>query len=318
MHLRPYRTLLSLVVAAGVLGGAATTAGAAGMSWQGGGQRADAQVTAQQAVAPVPSGRLPSRGLPMPGQGEDTAGQEVEDPQEGVEDAGQAGETATTFTLPASVTAPVFGAATIPGSLATPRAGVQLVAEQNLGGVWTEVGTATTDSAGAFRIATSGGDGRVGTFTVRVRSTDPAVSAAADPAVLVSRRFSDPHQRLTGAQVRTVFLNHGIGTYSSGNCTDRSRSTCTSLEQMRVATVLETIILQERSGCPIVVTGGTEVGHASGTYSHYNGYKIDLRMSPCLTSWVLANGRSIGGSKWTVATTVYYNEQNHWDVQTRP
>lgn len=317
MRLHPRRTLLSLIIAAGVLAGTATTA-TAGTPWQAGDRGMGVGLAAQQAAAPVPAGQLPRKGLPMPGQGDAAPGQSVEDAEQGTGDASQAVDVPTTFTLPAGVTAPVFGAATITGSLATPRAGVRLVAEQNLGGVWTEVGTATTDGAGTFRITTSGGDGRVGTFTVRVRSTDPAVSAAGDSAVLVSRRFTDPHQRLTDAQVRTILVNHGIGTSSSGSCTDRSRSTCTSLEQMRAATVLETITLQEKSGCPLVVTGGTEVGHASGTHSHYNGYKIDLRMSPCLTSWVLANGRSIGGSKWTVGSSVYYNEQSHWDVQTRP
>lgn len=324
MRLHSRRALLSLAVAAGLICGTAVAAGAAtvapapqavvaeapvavdpatGAPLEGRpAQTTDAQTADAQAAAgtaAVPKGKLPERGLRMPGQG------------------GTAGTT-TTVSVPATVSAPVFGAASISGSMATPRAGVQLVAEQQIGGAWTQVGTATTDSTGKFRFSTAGGDGRLGTFTVRIRSTDPSVSAAGDPSVLVTRRFGDPHQKLSDAQVRTVFRNHGLTWWSSGNCSDRSRSNCTSFDQMRASTVTETITLQQKSGCSILVTGGTEVGHAAGTYSHYNGYKIDYQMSSCITSWVLRNGRSIGGSKWTVGSTVYYNERNHWDIQTRP
>jgi hypothetical protein len=31
------------------------------------------------------------------------------------------------------------------------------------------------------------------------------------------------------------------------------------------------ITLKNASGCSINITGGTETGHASGTYSHWNG-----------------------------------------------
>ena len=320
MRLRSRRALLSLVLAVGLVGGTAVAAGAATTvdgtpaEFSGapqpspvpGAQVAAGDVTGTQQPAPattagaqtaavVPSGKLPREGLPMP-----TA-------------------PAGTLTVPATVSAPVFGAAVISGSTGVPRPGVQVIAEQQLGGGWTPIGSAATDGAGAFRISTTSGDGRLGAFTVRVRTADASLSAAGStPAVQVTRRFADPHQRLSDSQVRTIFRNHGLSWRSSGNCTTRSRSNCTSFDQMRASTVTETITLQQRSGCPIVVTGGTEVGHASGTYSHYNGYKIDWQMSSCVTSYVLRNGRSIGGSKWTIGSTVYYNERNHWDVQTRP
>ena len=40
------------------------------------------------------------------------------------------------------------------------------------------------------------------------------------------------------------------------------------------------------SGCAITITGGTEIGHASGTYSHWNGYKVDVRPTTCVSSYI--------------------------------
>ena len=34
------------------------------------------------------------------------------------------------------------------------------------------------------------------------------------------------------------------------------------------------------------VTGGTEVGHADGQYSHYNGYKLDFSLTSGLSSYI--------------------------------
>lgn len=38
--------------------------------------------------------------------------------------------------------------------------------------------------------------------------------------------------------------------------------------------------------CAVTVTGGTEVGHADGTYSHYNGYKLDFSLTSGLSSYI--------------------------------
>ncbi|OZM72855.1 hypothetical protein CFN78_14180 [Amycolatopsis antarctica] len=107
----------------------------------------------------------------------------------------------------------------------------------------------------------------------------------------------------------------GIGISSSGGCSDRQTPTCTSLEQVNSASIAGAKTLKSASGCGLTVTGGTEVGHASGTYSHYNGYKLDFSMSSCLTNYITGNFTSIGGSKWEAPSgNVYFNESNHWDV----
>lgn len=49
------------------------------------------------------------------------------------------------------------------------------------------------------------------------------------------------------------------------------------------------ITLKRSSGCSVNATGGTEVGHASGTYSHWNGYKIDISKYTCVGNYIRNN-----------------------------
>ncbi|WP_405795285.1 hypothetical protein [Streptomyces sp. NBC_01506] len=121
--------------------------------------------------------------------------------------------------------------------------------------------------------------------------------------------------KLSHATASSQLRNAGIGISSSGGCSDRNNPTCTSLEQVNSATIQGAITLKGASGCGLTVTGGTETGHASGTYSHWNGYKLDFSMSSCLTNYITRTFTSIGGSKWqSGAGNIYYNEVNHWDV----
>jgi hypothetical protein len=102
--------------------------------------------------------------------------------------------------------------------------------------------------------------------------------------------------------------SHAI-TGSSGDCRRRSRGDHTSPQHQGAQT------LKSASGCALNVTGGTETGHASGTYSHWNGYKLDFSLSTCLGNYVRGNFTYIGGNKWqSGAGNIYYLESNHWDV----
>ena len=57
-----------------------------------------------------------------------------------------------------------------------------------------------------------------------------------------------------------------------------------------------------------------------GTYSHWNGYKLDVSRTACLTSWVRSTHtyigqRSDGAAQYRAASgNVYADEGNHWDV----
>ncbi len=121
--------------------------------------------------------------------------------------------------------------------------------------------------------------------------------------------------KLSHSQATSKFEAAGITWSSSGGCSDRNTSTCTSFDQVNSATVDGVITLKSASGCSINLTGGTETGHADGTYSHWNGYKVDFSLSNCLENYITGTFTSIGGSKWESGSgNVYYREGNHWDV----
>lgn len=125
---------------------------------------------------------------------------------------------------------------------------------------------------------------------------------------------------VTQAQAESAFRAAGITWSSSGGCTTRSNASCTSFEGLRQTSVDGARTLKSASGCALNITGGTEVGHASGTYSHYNGYKLDFSLSTCLTSYVTntftyVGTRSDGAQLYRSASgNEYAKEGSHWDV----
>lgn len=121
--------------------------------------------------------------------------------------------------------------------------------------------------------------------------------------------------KLTHEQATAMFRSAGITWSSSGGCSDRNKPNCTSFTQLNLSSAQGAQTLKSASRCALNVTGGTETGHASGTYSHWNGYKLDFGLSTCLTNYITKTFTSIGGSKWKSASgNIYYRESNHWDV----
>lgn len=126
--------------------------------------------------------------------------------------------------------------------------------------------------------------------------------------------------KLSQSSAASQLSSAGITWSSSGGCTTRSNSTCTSFDQINQTTVSGVITLKRASGCAVNITGGTEVGHASGTYSHYNGYKVDITKYACVGSYItgtftrIAN-RGDGYPQWRAASgNVYCDEGSHWDI----
>jgi hypothetical protein len=137
---------------------------------------------------------------------------------------------------------------------------------------------------------------------------DP-VATSANGAIVIQAT------KLTHAQATARLRAAGITWSSSGGCSDRNNSTCTSFDQVNLTTIQGAETLKRASGCALNITGGTETGHASGTYSHWNGYKLDFSKISCLTNYIHNNFSSIGGGKWqSGAGNVYFDESNHWDV----
>ncbi|MDH6228287.1 MULTISPECIES: hypothetical protein [Streptomyces] len=141
----------------------------------------------------------------------------------------------------------------------------------------------------------------------------PGTAVAGEPAAAAVTKIS--HSTATA-----MFRDAGIGWTSSGGCSDRNTSTCTSFEQLNLATAQGAVTLRNASGCAMTITGGTETGHASGTYSHWNGYKLDYGLTTCLGNYITGNftriaDRGDGAAQYRSASgNVYARESNHWDV----
>ncbi|MBB5869055.1 hypothetical protein F4553_002434 [Allocatelliglobosispora scoriae] len=125
---------------------------------------------------------------------------------------------------------------------------------------------------------------------------------------------------LTHAQAASQLNAANIGWTSSGNCSNRNNSTCTSFTDIRQTTISGIKTLKTYSGCGITITAGTEVGHAGGTYSHYNGYKLDITKTTCIGNYISNNFTYVGyiagwGYQWrSGAGNLYTDEGNHWDI----
>ncbi|MEU7483500.1 hypothetical protein [Streptomyces sp. NPDC042319] len=126
--------------------------------------------------------------------------------------------------------------------------------------------------------------------------------------------------KLTHSQATTMFRNAGITWSSSGGCSDRNTPTCTSFDQLNQATAQGAVTLKKASGCALNITGGTETGHASGTYSHWNGYKLDFALNSCVSNYVTGTFAYIGvrgdGAPMyrSGSGNIYAKEGSHWDV----
>ncbi|MFI6099798.1 hypothetical protein ACIA8G_29935 [Lentzea sp. NPDC051213] len=121
--------------------------------------------------------------------------------------------------------------------------------------------------------------------------------------------------KYTHAQATAQLRAAGITWSSSGGCSDRNRPNCTSFEQVNQATIAGAKTFKSASGCALNISGGTETGHASGEYSHWNGYKLDYSLSTCVSNYITRTFTSIGGNKWRSGSgNIYFRESNHWDV----
>jgi len=97
---------------------------------------------------------------------------------------------------------------------------------------------------------------------------------------------------------------------------------CTSLEGIRPEVIDGTIDFKNRCDCTVVVTGGTEPGHETGTEDHAAGYKIDIDDNPGLDSYIEENFefvsiRGDGALEYRDPETgaIWAREGTHWDVK---
>ncbi|ESK85108.1 peptidoglycan-binding domain 1 protein [Moniliophthora roreri MCA 2997] len=129
---------------------------------------------------------------------------------------------------------------------------------------------------------------------------------------------------LSQAQAEARLIPQGITASSTGRCTTRSNPSCTSYEGILSGTVDGVVGLKQAAGVSsLTITGGTEVGHAGGPYSHSKGCKVDIRHSSQLdnyikTTFTKMTNRGDGYPQWRDAKgNTYCDEGHHWDVTYR-
>ncbi|MBT2449918.1 hypothetical protein J7F03_23150 [Streptomyces sp. ISL-43] len=155
---------------------------------------------------------------------------------------------------------------------------------------------------------------------INLRRATITVGSIAAATVLALPANAFAVTKMSQSTANSALSSVGVTHSSSGGCTIRSNGTCTSYDQINQATVEGLKTLKTASGCAINVTGGTEVGHASGTYSHYNGYKADINPNTCITNYIRnsftkISTRGDGAERWrSAAGNVYARESNHFDI----
>ncbi|KAG8740205.1 hypothetical protein FRC10_004606 [Ceratobasidium sp. 414] len=135
------------------------------------------------------------------------------------------------------------------------------------------------------------------------------VAASVSAAALDARTG----HHMTQAEAEAALQPYGIKAASSGGCTNKSNPRCTSYDGILSGTIYGVILLYLDTGCPITITGGTEAGHAHGTYSHENGYKVNLRKNDCLNKYLGSFVKPHQCGKDTYGD-LYCDLSNNWDV----
>ncbi|MEV0394813.1 hypothetical protein [Polymorphospora rubra] len=139
-------------------------------------------------------------------------------------------------------------------------------------------------------------------------------------ATVTALGFSTPAHAITHSSATSQLSAAGISWTSSGGCSDRNIPTCTSFDGIRQATITGIITFKRASGCAVTITAGTETGHAGGTYSHWNGYKVDIRLTTCVENYITRSYTYVGyisgwGHQYRAASgNLYTKEGSHWDV----
>ncbi|MDF2705486.1 hypothetical protein AB0C18_30865 [Nonomuraea muscovyensis] len=166
-----------------------------------------------------------------------------------------------------------------------------------------------------------GDGGRHRKVADRRARTATGTARAALPALNLGRvKHRHATVRMSHDHAAKYLLGAGLRYRSTGHCTDRHVNTCTSLDSVRTGTVARIIALKHASDCPIMVTGGTEVGHAPGRFSHGQGYKLDISHNACIDRYIAQHSEPAGvrgdGARLYRAPsgTVYADESDHWDI----
>jgi hypothetical protein len=95
----------------------------------------------------------------------------------------------------------------------------------------------------------------------------------------------------------------------------------TEVGGLREDTIQGVIDFRNQVGTNIILTAGSEAGpHATSTYSHANGYKVDIEDTAAVNNYIQTNytyigQRSDGAAMYNDGSgNIYARESTHWDV----
>lgn len=166
---------------------------------------------------------------------------------------------------------------------------------------------------------------------VMIAAVLAALSASATPPASASG------VRLTHQQAVSKLIVGDVLWTSSGQCDDRTKPYCTSFDGIWSGTIDGVVNFRKGSTCPVVVTGGTEVGHNTTfgyPYTHEQGYKIDISRTTCVTNFIQRYFTYAGlrglvqydkygnayrapmykNSRGDVYADEYWGDNPHWDI----
>ncbi len=156
----------------------------------------------------------------------------------------------------------------------------------------------------------------LGTFTCQITDAPSAPGAPGGGTQPPTTPTTPPTSgTLTDAQARQKLQGSDIGIKSGASLNGIQSSTLDGLLALRA----------QCPTCVITITSGTDGVHDNGTYSHANGYKVDLRTSDTLTNFIRTNFTPAGTRKgdgaplYTDVNGNYYAYETcgtglHWDV----
>ncbi|MCG2695308.1 hypothetical protein L6261_04510 [Candidatus Parcubacteria bacterium] len=131
------------------------------------------------------------------------------------------------------------------------------------------------------------------------------------------------------SEAEKILKENSISLSSSGDCSYKFASNCTSLEGIQADTVDGVVNLangckSNGTECNVVITGGTEIGHSQ---AHTDGKKVDIgKNDPNFNAFMetvvsetkgenISAGTKYSNVKYGNATYTIINEGDHWDVE---
>ena len=114
-------------------------------------------------------------------------------------------------------------------------------------------------------------------FTFTCDTTSSALSGSTTVATTAATATGND------AEIRQKLLNAGFTIQSSGNCTDRNNSSCTSFDGMSTGVADEIIAVKNLCGIS-TITGANETGH-----KNHNGYTFDTKATSSQAQCVYSN-----------------------------